>query len=177
MSLWAEGKWFTRYNWGSDLEGFLNNEIYRHHGLDWYPLALQLFTDTRHFQLPMKRPGSMITGWPKLVYPDVDSFKDRVHEDYAPSNAMPSCRFVGSLGSGGELYDLKTELSTGDAQLDADCIQALMGASASCRMSLPSGKRYLISTFPSILRPHLVIVPEVASQTTLSLIQRKLANM
>ncbi|HEY9778430.1 MAG TPA: TonB C-terminal domain-containing protein [Planktothrix sp.] len=70
---------------------------------------------------------------PVITSPEMQEFRERIYDDWCPSKAMPVGTHVDiacSIASDGKLYDVKLEHSSGDAQLDADCVQAVLGVSA-----------------------------------------------
>lgn len=80
-------------------------------------------------------------------WPEIDRFLDRVYENWAPSKKIPEGKVVElavGIANDGKLYDLKIEASSGDAQLDADCVQAVMGASACSPINGREGELVLI---------------------------------
>lgn len=63
---------------------------------------------------------------------DLDNLREKVYEDWAPSKKLAKLIDIDITVSGtanGQLYDVGLNESSGDRQLDADCLQAVMGAS------------------------------------------------
>lgn len=70
---------------------------------------------------------------------DLDNLRNRIYKDWAPSKKLAEEDSVYITISGnaeGKLYDVEIEKSSGDRQLDADCLQAVMGTSCSCRLDI-----------------------------------------
>lgn len=83
-------------------------------------------------------PSTADANQPMLKNEDMNKLRQRIYDDWAPSKAMPVGKHVDvtySIASDGKLYDVKLEQSSGDAQLDADCVQAVLGVSAFCPMA------------------------------------------
>lgn len=70
---------------------------------------------------------------------DLDNLRKRIYADWAPSKKPAEKETVYITISGnseGKLYDVEIEKSSGNRQLDADCLQAVMGASCSCPLNI-----------------------------------------
>ncbi|MCA9817860.1 MAG: TonB C-terminal domain-containing protein [Cyanobacteria bacterium HKST-UBA01] len=64
--------------------------------------------------------------------PDLDRLRNNVYKDWAPSKKLTNSTAIDikvRVTANGQLYDVALNESSGDRQLDADCIQAVMGAS------------------------------------------------
>lgn len=74
--------------------------------------------------------------------PIVDKYRERAYSNWAPTKkieGLDRCVIAAEVANNGTLYNLKIESSSKDMQLDADCIQAVMGASGSYNMGIPEG--------------------------------------
>lgn len=99
-------------------------------------------------------PFIMTTGWsyhPK----DNAELQDRVYENWVSTSALESAVVISArIVDDGKLYDVKVQTSSGDAQLDADCVQAVMGASASGVSRIGEGcSKEIHFRFESIANP------------------------
>lgn len=74
-----------------------------------------------------------------LKRPDLDNLRQRVYSSWAPTKQIVGLSNVYvkvSATANGQLYDVCIERTSGDRQLDADCLQAVMGASRSCPIKI-----------------------------------------